>query len=376
MRTHLAHIFTGVILVLTLLGPLPVAASARSVSPPSRQQFTYLGASGPIVSGRPTRIPSYTLAFPLGWTAQPWPDTLAGYGQVALRAPGGGAIDLVILPLRRHGPTLANLIKHDRAYFPNAIQDAISLPPGRAIRLSGTRGGSGVANQILYLERHGVVYRFFSDQPLGPAQDTVLAPLAAGLHVPAVPGARPGVFPPPPVSPASGSTCCHCPALGQSWGKVLTHVDGIPVFSNAGDIDNGCNGTTGTLYQCVELVQRYYTLRWGYPAIWGGVGGAADMPTHHPAGITFIPNGGSPGPREGDAVVFYGGYFGHVALVRHIDRSKGIIDLVEENWSPTGTASLTIFPDNTIAIRDSAYGSYTVAGWLHSTLNHPTSPKD
>jgi len=311
----------------------------------------------------------------LGWTAQPWLDTLAGYGQVALRSPGGGAIDLVVLPLRRHGPTLANLIEHDRAYFPSAIRDAITLPLGEAIRISGTRAGTGVANQILYLQRRGVVYRFFSVQPLGADPGKMLARLAAGLKIPAAPGAHPGVFPPPPVSPASGSSCCHCPAWGPGWGRVLTQVDGVPVFSNAGDIDNGCNGTTGTLYQCVELVQRYYTFRWGYPAIWGGVGSAADMRAHHPAGIEFIPNGGSPGPREGDAVVFYGGYFGHVALVRHIDRNKSTIDIVEENWSPTGEARLTIYADNTIAIRDSAYGTYTVAGWLHSTLNQPTPAK-
>jgi hypothetical protein len=150
---------------------------------------------------------------------------------------------------------------------------------------------------------------------------------------------------------------------------VLTSVDGIPVYSNAGDINNGCVGKSGILYQCVELVQRYYTQRWGYPPIWAGVGGAADMTKHHPDGIEFIPNGGSPSPREGDAVLFYGGAFGHVALVRKVDRRKGLLDIVEENWSPTGDAQLEIFSDNTIAIRDSAVGSYTAAGWLHSPLN-------
>ncbi|HXT36656.1 MAG TPA: hypothetical protein VN837_13860, partial [Chloroflexota bacterium] len=214
MRTHLALVSIAAILALTLLGAIPAAASPRAVSPPIQQHYTYEGAPGPIVSGRPTRIPSYTLAFPLGWTAQPWLDTLAGYGQVALRSPGGGAIDLVVLPLRRHGPTLANLIEHDRAYFPSAIRDAITLPLGEAIRISGTRAGTGVANQILYLQRRGVVYRFFSVQPLGADPGKMLARLAAGLKIPAAPGAHPGVFPPPPVSPASGSSCCHCPAWG------------------------------------------------------------------------------------------------------------------------------------------------------------------
>jgi hypothetical protein len=42
---------------------------------------------------------------------------------------------------------------------------------------------------------------------------------------------------------------------------------------------------------------------------------------------------------------------------------------VEENWSPTGMATLPLYGDNVIGIRDSAYGSYTVAGWLHSSRN-------
>jgi hypothetical protein len=369
MRTLLVQLVTAAFLACSLLGARQVGASSHSVSPSNQQHFTYEGGSGPIVGGRPVRIPSYTLSFPSGWTAQQWPDTLAGYGQLALRSPGGGAIDLVLLPLRRHGPTFSNLIEHDRAFLPNGVQDAVTLPFGKASRLSGSRSGSGVTNQILYLQRHGLVYRFFSAQPLGANEGKVLAALAGSLQVPSAPGAHPGLFPPPPAQPPSISACCHCPAMGPGWGTVLTQLDGIPVFSNAGNVDNGCNGKTGTLYQCVELVQRYYTLRWGYPAIWGGVGAAADMRAHHPAGIEFVPNGGSPGPREGDAVVFYGGYFGHVALVRRVDRRGGVVDVVEENWSPSGTARLTIYADNTIAVRDSAYGSYAVAGWLHSSLN-------
>jgi hypothetical protein len=150
---------------------------------------------------------------------------------------------------------------------------------------------------------------------------------------------------------------------------VLTRLDGVPVYSNGGNVDNGCNGASGILYQCVELVQRYFTVRWGYPAIWSGVDAAADMRSHHPAGIVFIPNGGTPAPRVGDALLFQGGAFGHVALVQHLDKRAGTIDLVEENWSPSGAAHLPLYAGNTIAVRNSAYGSYVVAGWLHSLRN-------
>ncbi|HVA92838.1 MAG TPA: CHAP domain-containing protein, partial [Chloroflexota bacterium] len=366
------RVLAAICLALTLLNASVVGASREGAPPLAWQRLTYHGAIGSAGSGQPpTHIPSYSIAYPPGWTAQQWPDSLAGYGQLALWPPGGGTIDLILLPLRRHGPTLADLIAHDLSFLPRATRNTVPLPLGMAIRLSDTDNGAGRTIQIIYLRRQGVVYRFFSSRPLGSGQEDVLREIASRLRVPAAPAAP--ATPPIPAAPQSGSLCCHCPAWGAGWGKVLTHLDGIPVFSNAANIDNGCDGTSGTLYQCVELVQRYYTLRWGYPAIWGGVGAAADMRSHHPSDILFIPNGGSQGPREGDAVLFYGGAFGHVALVRHVDRRLGVLDVVEENWSPTGEARLTIYSDNMIAIRDSAYGSYTIAGWLHSPLNGSSS---
>jgi hypothetical protein len=119
----------------------------------------------------------------------------------------------------------------------------------------------------------------------------------------------------------------------------------------------------------VELVQRYFAIRWGYPAIWQGVAAAADMREHHPIGVIFIPNGGSPAPRRGDAVLFYGGFYGHVAMVSSVDSKAGTMQLVEENWSSTGTATLTLYADGTAGIRESTIGSYVVAGWLHGVRN-------
>lgn len=97
----------------------------------------------------------------------------------------------------------------------------------------------------------------------------------------------------------------------------------------------------------------------------------------HPAGIQFVPNGGAPGPREGDALLFYGGGVGHVALVQRVDPHRGQISIVEENWSASGRATLPFYGDarsTTIGVRNSAYGSYTVAGWLHSPKNVSAAP--
>lgn len=369
MPTLLGRLIAGVCLALIMVGAAPMRAVWGGAPLPSGQQFTYEGAHGPGAGGGSAQIPSYTLAYPAGWTVRQWPDTLAGYGQLSLWSPQGTTIELIILPLRPHGPTLTDLIAHDLSFLPQATRDTVKLPLGRAVRLSGSARGSGMATQILFVRHGRLVYRFFSTQPLRSDVTNPVASLAAHLRIPAVPGAPPGIFPPPVPHGSGGPGCCRCPVAGAGWGTVLTRLDGVPVYSNAGDINNGCVGKSGILYQCVELVQRYYTQRWGYPPIWAGVEGAADMTTHHPDGIMFIPNGGSPGPREGDAVLFYGGTFGHVAVVRKVDRRKGFLDIVEENWSPTGEARLEIFADNTIAIRDSAFGSYTVAGWLHSPLN-------
>ena len=359
----------AVCLVLTFLAAGWMGAPSGTTAATAWPRVSYTGAVVAKTAGAHlTRIAGYSLDYPPRWAPQQWPDTLAGYGQISLWSPSVGTIDSVLLPTRPHGPTMADLVAQDAAFLTGESRDQVKLPLGQAVRISGVAGGSGMASQFLYLPYHGVVYRFFAAFPVGTGSG-VLLQVASSLRVPGTPGSTGGT----PTQSSSGS-CCHCPVWGTGWGNVLTLLDGIPVYSNAGNINNGCNGTYGILYQCVELVQRYFAKRWGYPAIWGGVEAASDMRAHHPAGIVFVSNGGSPGPREGDALLFYGGGFGHVAMVQSVDRHTGRITVVEENWSLTGEARLPIYADNTIAIRDSAYGSYTVAGWLHSPKNTAPLP--
>jgi len=334
--------------------------------------FVYTGGAAPVSQGQAlTRIPGYSLAYPPHWTARSWPDSLADAGQLDLRSPFGSAVSIVLIPLRPHGPTLADHISRDRAYLTRATQDSVALPLGTATRLSGIPSSdtAGVTSQMLYVQRGALLYRLFSTHIAGTPEPDALARVASTLHVP-VPASGPFGAPTPPLPfPPAREVCCHCPAWGSSWGTVLTSLDGVPVYSNAGNADNGCVAAYGLSYQCVELAQRYFALRWGYPAIWSSVYGASDMREQHPAGIVFIPNGGSPGPQEGDALVFNGGAFGHVALVRRVDRPHGRIEVVEQNWSLTGEAVLSIYPDNTIGLRNNLPTSYIVAGWLHSPQN-------
>ncbi len=314
------------------------------------------------------RVPGYSVTYPTGWTVRLWPDSLAFYGLLQSRSPAGSVLDVMIVPLRDHGLTMAAVIAHDAGLLTGARRDAAVLPLGRALHVTGRAAAaeSGRLEDFLYLRRRGLLYRFTLSYHAGLVDGSLLQEVARSLAIPVSPPQPP---PPLPPSPPVAQTCCHCPPFGRDWGNVLTRVDGIPVYSNAGNVDNGCGGTYGILYQCVELVQRYFAVRWGYPAIWYGVYGAADMVLHHPVDIQFIPNGGSPGPRAGDALVFYGGGVGHVALVAHVDAAGGAMILAEENWSANGEAVLSLYDGRTVAIRNSAYGSYVVAGWLHSPRN-------
>jgi hypothetical protein len=380
--------FAAVCLALTLLGSaqsgatrtrvIPGALAARrpaslGVTAPLAPGWAYFTYKGAAVPGGAARIPSYSLAYPPGWSAHLWPDTLAGYGQLDLRSPSGTTVDVTLIPLRPRGPAPADLVANDASYISQATRSSVVLPLGAATRLSGTLTpvSSGRSGQILYLRQGAIMYRLFSSRQIGLSARDMLIQIASTLRIPALaasPSGSPTPTPPAPQPPPTGG-CCHCPVWGSGWGIILTRLDGVPVYWNAGDVDNGCDGTYGILYQCVELAQRYFAQRWGYPPTWAGVGAAADMPANHPGDIQFIPNGGSSGPREGDALIFFGGGFGHVAVVSGVDRRTGQITLVEENWSPTGAAALPIYADNTIGIRDSAYGSYTVAGWLHTPKN-------
>jgi len=177
----------------------------------------------------------------------------------------------------------------------------------------------------------------------------------------------------PPVPQPGEETCCHCPAWGAGWGAPLTSLNGVTAYGNGGNTDNGCSGTYGILYQCVELAQRYFAQRWGYPPIWRDVEAAVDMRAHHPEGITFIPNGGAPAPQAGDLLLFNGGAYGHVAVVKSVDRRAGRIIFIEENWTRAGEARLPLYADATVGLRDSVTTTSAVAGWLHSPRNGPAA---
>ncbi|HZT07321.1 MAG TPA: LysM peptidoglycan-binding domain-containing protein [Chloroflexota bacterium] len=175
-----------------------------------------------------------------------------------------------------------------------------------------------------------------------------------------------GVVAPSPVIiplPTASVECRYPPP----WGTVIAAIDGVPVYSNGTNPSNGCLGTFGLTYQCVELVQRYFALRFGVQeAMWRGVGHAVDVWQHHPPGASTVPNGQSPGPQHGDVLVFDDGGAGHVALVSRVADHR--VSFVEQNFSANGEAWLAIDAANVVEPR----GQYRVLGWLH--YQRPPNP--
>ena len=162
----------------------------------------------------------------------------------------------------------------------------------------------------------------------------------------------------------------------QPCGTVLSTYRNIPAKSNAGDGLKSCagdlpsdKGTYGWQYQCVEYVKRFYaeallanTSNWYGNAV-------AYYATATDKGLNEFPNDGSSKtpPAPDDILVFDSGdNFGHVAIVTNVTTNS--IALIEQNWSSTGVAILSLANDNgsySVGERFTSSGKkYHVLGWL------------
>jgi len=166
---------------------------------------------------------------------------------------------------------------------------------------------------------------------------------------------------------------CKGGALGEPW-------KGVQVYSNApyqgkqtscgGDSDED-RGLYGYAHQCVEFVRRFYATNVGihrgnendsWPRAM-----AADMFSYPTAiGMKRFSNGQSTTRPQPDDIVVFGrasaNDAGHVAIV--VVATDNSIELIEQNWSSTGRATLSakIQDDGTYYI--SPRGPYAVLGWM------------
>ncbi len=154
-------------------------------------------------------------------------------------------------------------------------------------------------------------------------------------------------------------------------GCVMTTLDGVPVYFNGMDpsADEGA-WPFGYKWQCVELIQRYYAVKYNYPGIWAPLYAyQAFDDWGHPSSMIAYPNGSSTPPQEGDVLVFdatWGDPYGHVALVKSV--ADGKITFVQQNVYDIGEDSLPIDAHNNITNQ----GIYTpIRGWMRDkSANH------
>jgi hypothetical protein len=168
------------------------------------------------------------------------------------------------------------------------------------------------------------------------------------------------------------------------WGTVL--VPGTlwaGSYGTAGDVSVYSNGngnqdqatTYGLAYECVELAQRWMSLRYGEQHVWP-IAFAYQMFDAAPSltvPLSQIPNGASSPPQMGDLVIFdrsSASSTGHVAVVANT--GPGYVTVVEQNWdnsNPVGRVQLPL-SGNYMPPRS----GLPVRGWLRGPSSYNPPP--
>jgi len=161
-------------------------------------------------------------------------------------------------------------------------------------------------------------------------------------------------------------------SIAAQCGQELARYREVPAFYNGPTWTDSClpYGKYGYPYQCVEYVRRFYAQALGVDTSkangWGG--NAKDYySTASAKGLMRFANGHTTVPPQPDDIIVFDGSktnaYGHVAVVTSVNGSK--VNLVEQNWSPTGEAMVSLSQDSqthywTIASRR----GLPVLGWL------------
>jgi len=173
-------------------------------------------------------------------------------------------------------------------------------------------------------------------------------------------------------------TCSPAQTCGQ---PIASPYRGVAPLSNspyqAGYNDCAGTGQYGEQYQCVEFVKRFYSQALGVDTShWHG--NALDYYTMSPDSKGLMPfeNATTTVPPEPDDILVFDAFgkdtVGHIAIVTAV--TSGQIDLIEQNFSCSGTLSLPLS-------QDAARGTWTVGnrkgqpvkGWLRLKSRQPAS---
>ena len=146
--------------------------------------------------------------------------------------------------------------------------------------------------------------------------------------------------------------------------------DTLGFFYETAAISNGSyTGTGNGVWQCVEFVERYYN----HAADWSGNVSDWFKDTEvEERKMNSHKNGGPVPPIPGNVLVWEGGKFGHISLVKSIDFANQKIRLIDQNRSidPEAELSFIVVTEGeeriyTFESNPTGLGtSYSLRGWL------------
>jgi hypothetical protein len=155
---------------------------------------------------------------------------------------------------------------------------------------------------------------------------------------------------------------CSMPGCGS----VLASWDGTDAYSNGEDTGTGNScadrGRYGYQYQCVELVMRHFSRKWGLS--WSGH--AKALLDNAPRGSVDVYMNGDAAhpPVPGDMLVWTGGDYGHVVLVTNVTATE--VEAIEQNYCGSGRLRMSYSGGRVGARRP---GGAEPAGWAHAKAN-------
>lgn len=188
-----------------------------------------------------------------------------------------------------------------------------------------------------------------------------------------------------------------CGAASHAYGDVLATYRGVPAYSNGGttncqpcsagqglglgltcgyrcgaEFGSAAETGYGLAFQCVEYVRRFYGIVYGDAAVGYSTGNANQYVGAKAAALGLVEhvNGeASELPQPDDIIVFYGGSFGHIAIVTQVDPALGEVRIIQQNTG--GVAEMTLKYTLTagrvkFGALPSPLGNYSVHAWLRN----------
>jgi hypothetical protein len=183
----------------------------------------------------------------------------------------------------------------------------------------------------------------------------------------------------------AGTIVASPAAHAASCGDVLTTVNGVDVKSNgvyeASSTGNSCGGSTqntaltpggvtvstGSEWQCVEFVNRYYAQNGWISSHWFGNG--STLKDNLPSGLTFMPNGAINSIVVGDVVTLNYSTFGHAGVVSAVSGST--ITIANQN-AGAGLWGTATYDPSAKTLSSEYSGGFSTQGIIHAAANTGT----